>query len=422
MRISEVILQQKVSIRKRFTLAQDLLVALIIIVGSTLFASTSNAQAHDHSAMPTADSADADAYEETAADDEHAQHAPAADPHAGHVMVEDTHADAAGADNHSQHAPASDPHAGHPIDANSQEELADAGGADDHSQHAPAPDPHAGHVMDANVQGDVYSHAQPVETAAHDHSAMANGMDMGSSAQAARRDPHAYSNGLEVGEGPYALDNYRLHLMDETRFGAFWMNRMEQLFRDGADGIEYDAQAWYGTSYDRIVLKAEGEVQDGALEESNTEILWTHAVRSFWNTQIGVLNQTGDGPDRNWLALGLQGTAPYWFEVDATVYLGESGRSSFNLEAEYELWLTQRLILQPRMEMNFYGKDDQATAIGSGLSDLSTGIRLQYQISRQFVPYAGVEQIRQYGQTARYSGRSSGDSETRWLAGLRFWF
>ena len=364
--IPELFPLYRVSNRGHITVIRKYVAVLILVVGSNLFTSFAIAQAHDHGAMPAT---------APVASEDHSQHAASADPHAGHVM----------------------------------------------ETNAPAPDPHAGHVMDTSVQE---ANASDAATEAHNHGDMAMDMDMSSSgsSQSRRRDPHAYSNGLKVGEGPYALDNYSLHLMDGTRFGGFRMNRMEQLFLDGTDAAGYDAQAWYGTSYDRLVLKAEGEVQEGSLEETNTELLWTHAIHSFWNTQVGVLNQTGVGPDRNWLALGIQGTAPYWFEVDATVYLGENGRSAFNMEAEYDLLLTQRVILQPRVEMNFYGKNDQATAIGSGLSDLSTGIRLQYQINRQLVPYAGVEQVRLYGQTARFSGVSNGDSETRWLAGLRFWF
>jgi len=379
-----------VSNSRHITVIQKYFAVLSLVVGSNLFASVAIAQAHDHGAMP--------ATAPVAAED-HSQHAATADSHAGHVME--------------ANAPASDPHAGHVM------ETADNAANEDHSQHTPAPDPHAGHVIDISVQAASAGDAVPE---AHNHGDMAMNMSSNESSESTRRDPHAYSDGLKVGEGPYALDNYRLHLMDERNFSAFRMNRMEQLFIDGVDATAYDAQAWYGTGYNRLVMKAEGEVQDGSLEESNTELLWTHGISSFWNTQIGMLHQTGVGPDRNWLALGIQGLAPYWFEVDATFYVGEGGRSAFNMEAEYDLLLTQRAIIQPRIEMNLYGQNDQAAAIGSGLSDFSTGIRLQYQINRQLVPYAGVEQVRLFGQTAKFSGVSSGDSETRWLAGLRFWF
>ncbi|MBL4891226.1 MAG: copper resistance protein B [Rhizobiaceae bacterium] len=237
-----------------------------------------------------------------------------------------------------------------------------------------------------------------------------------------QRDPHAYSNGLQRGSGPYAVDGPGLHLADEMNFGGFRMNRLEQLYQDGADATVYDIQAWFGNSYDQLVVKAEGDFSDDRLEESDTDILWSHAIYSFWNTQVGVRHQSGEGPDRNWLAFGVQGIAPYWFEVDATAYLGSGGRSSLNIEADYELLITQRLVLQPRVEANFYGEDDRARGLGSGLSDSSVGLRLKYQINRQLVPYIGVEQARMYGDTAKFSVGPKSASQTRWLAGLRFWF
>lgn len=290
-------------------------------------------------------------------------------------------------------------------------------------------DPHSQHVnnsaVDAQQTDTVDGHAQHSEAAVHDHNADASvNMNMSSNSEAGsqQRDPHAYSNGLKKGLGPYAVNGQELHLADEANFGGFRMNRLEQLYQEGADAAVYDIQAWYGNSYDQLVVKAEGEFSGDKLEESDTDILWSHGVYSFWNTQVGVRHQSGEGPDRNWLAFGVQGIAPYWFEVDATAYLGSSGRSALNIEADYELLITQRLVLQPRVEANFYGEDDRARGLGSGLSDLSVGLRLKYQISRQFVPYIGVEQARMYGDTAKFSVGSKSASQTRWLAGLRFWF
>ena len=115
--------------------------------------------------------------------------------------------------------------------------------------------------------------------------------------------------------------------------------------------------------------------------------------------------------------------APYWFEVDATAYLGGNGRTALRLGAEYELLLTQRLVLQPRAEFNLYGKSDLARDVGSGLSDGVFGLRLRYEFSRQFAPYFGVERIAKYGKTADLARNAGGvTGETRWVAGLRFWF
>ncbi len=143
----------------------------------------------------------------------------------------------------------------------------------------------------------------------------------------------------------------------------------------------------------------------------------------YWDTQLGVRYDSGVGPDRGWLAFGIQGLAPYWFEVDATAYVGGNGRSALRLGAEYELLLTQRLILQPRVEFNLYGKRDQARDIGRGLSDGIAGLRLRYEITRQIAPYVGVEWAAKFGQTAGFA-RAEGEktTETRWVAGLRVWF
>ena len=123
------------------------------------------------------------------------------------------------------------------------------------------------------------------------------------------------------------------------------------------------------------------------------------------------------------MAFGVQGLAPYWFELDVTAYVGDDGRTSLSAEAEYELLLTQKLILQPRAELNLYGKNDAENGLGSGLSDLAVGLRLRYEFSRQFAPYIGVEWTDTYGDTADYRRAAGQDtSGTQFVAGLRFWF
>lgn len=271
--------------------------------------------------------------------------------------------------------------------------------------------------------------AKPVMSAATDAGGMA-GMDhgamnmQGGPAPADARDPHAYSGGYTLEDGKYALAGPRqLRLADEQNFGSVLFDRLERV--DGRDGnaTAYDAQAWFGRDYDRLVIKAEGDYARDKFEEARTELLWGHAVANYWDAQFGVRFDSGEGPDRTWLALGVQGLAPYWFEVDATAYVGNEGRSALRLEAEYELLLTQRVVLQPRAEINFYGKRDAARGLGSGLADAATGVRLRYEISRQFAPYIGVEWANKFGQTADIA-RAEGarTSDTRWVAGLRFWF
>jgi copper resistance protein B len=152
-------------------------------------------------------------------------------------------------------------------------------------------------------------------------------------------------------------------------------------------------------------------------------VLWGHAVAAYWDTQLGVRYDSGVGPDRGWLAFGIQGLAPYWFEVDATAYVGNGGRTALRLGAEYELLLMQKLILQPRIEVNVYGRRDQARNIGSGLSDGAAGLRLRYEMTRQVAPYVGVEWAGKFGESADFA-RAAGEKryETRWVAGVRLWF
>lgn len=259
-----------------------------------------------------------------------------------------------------------------------------------------------------------------------DMSGMAHGdMQMqGGSAPPDARDPHAYSGGYTLDAGPYAQPGPRqLRMADEHNFGALLVDRLERVNTRDGDSTTYDAQAWFGRTYNRLVIKAEGDYVGGQLTEASTELLWGHAIATYWDSQLGVRYDSGDGPNRSWLAFGVQGLAPYWFEVNTTAYLGENGRTALSLDAEYDLLLTQKLILQPRVEANLYGKRDAAREIGNGLSDISAGLRLRYEIRREFAPYIGVEQARKYGETGDYARVAGNDvSETRWVAGVRFWF
>lgn len=238
------------------------------------------------------------------------------------------------------------------------------------------------------------------------------------------RDPHGYSGGNTLTSGPYALGPTRsLRLGDEDSFGLFLADRLEATRSDGSTTGGYDLMARFGRDYDRLVLKAEGEVVSGSLEESRTEALWSHAVATFWDTQLGLRQDTGPGSSRTWLAFGVQGLAPYWFEVDATAYVGEAGRTALRLSAEYELLLTQRLVLQPRIEASAYGQSDPENGIGKGLSNVTAGLRLRYELTRQFAPYIGVEWTGAYGETADLRRAASAKArDTRFVAGVRLWF
>lgn len=248
----------------------------------------------------------------------------------------------------------------------------------------------------------------------------------GGSAPPDARDPDAYSGGYRMGVGKYALaDSHNMmEMADQHLFGSVLVDRLEWVHGNSANATAYEMQARYGTAYDKAVLKAEGDIEKGRVEAARTELLWSHAVSTFWDTQLGVRNDIGFGrPARNWVAFGVQGLAPYWFDVEATAYVGTSGRTALRLSSEYELLLTQRLILQPRMEANFYGKRDPDLAIGAGLSNATAGLRLRYEFSRQFAPYIGIERSQSFGATANMIEAAGGRrGETRFVAGVRFWF
>lgn len=279
-------------------------------------------------------------------------------------------------------------------------------------------------VMDASAMDfsgmDMEDSEQPMEMDHGEGMSMDMGSMQGGSAPADARDPHAYAGGYTIDD---SVDIPRLVLADEYNFGSLLFDRLETAPNSDETSIAYDLQAWYGRDYDRLVFKAEGEIEGGELEDSSIELLWGHAVTTFWDVQLGLRYDSGEDPGRGWLALGIQGLAPYWFEVDSTFYIGDEGRSALSFEAEYELLLTQKLVLQPSIEASFYGKSDSSRAQGAGLNDMTVGLRLRYEIQREFAPYIGVEWASKFGGSARFAqaaGLSRNDNA--FVAGVRFWF
>ena len=267
--------------------------------------------------------------------------------------------------------------------------------------------------MDHSKMGHVDPPPQKESTGPMDHGSM-----QGGDPPPDARDPHAWSGGYVRG-----APGQHLHLADEHYFFSFLVDRLEGVHADGRGSTAYELQARFGRDYDRMVFKAEGEANGGRLEAARTELLWGYAVAAYWDMQLGVRYDSGVGPNRSWLAFGVQGLAPYWFEIDASAYVGDEGRTALRLEAEYELLLTQQLVLQPRMEVNLYGKRDAERGLGSGLSDLTVGLRLRYEIRREFAPYIGIEWAGKYGASADYAKAAGEDTrETRVVAGLRFWY
>lgn len=240
----------------------------------------------------------------------------------------------------------------------------------------------------------------------------------GGSAPANARDPHAYSGGYHMGMSS------EMKMADEAVMAGVMINRLERIqARDHTYFNAYDLQGRVGKDYDRLVVKAEGEVDEGKIHDARTELLWSHAATAYWDTQLGVRHDSGIAPGRDWVAVGVQGLAPYWFEVDATFYAGDQGRTALRLSVEYELLMTQKLILQPRFEANFYGMKDEERETGSGLSNAVAGMRLRYEIRREFAPYIGVDWVRKFGETADYAAAAGTNTHAaNVVAGLRVWF
>jgi copper resistance protein B len=210
---------------------------------------------------------------------------------------------------------------------------------------------------------------------------------------------------------------------DDATFAMLKMDRLEYFDSDPSSGASWNGSAWIGGDFDKLLVRSEGESTHGNLENADAEFLWDHAVAAFWDMELGVRQDFGQGPHRTWAAFGVQGLAPYWFEIGATAYVGNAGRTALRFEADYELSLTQRLILQPRFELNAYGKDDPAANIGSGISDAEFGLRLRYEIRREFAPYVGVERVQRFGRTADFARANDiSAGETQWVVGLRLWY
>ena len=200
----------------------------------------------------------------------------------------------------------------------------------------------------------------------------------------------------------------------------------DQLEWQAGDGVAaggWDNRGWIGRDVNRFWFRTEGEAGDGRLSEGQAHALFGRAIHPWWDVVAGVRQDFRPGPARTWAAVGIQGLAPYFFEVEATAYIGESGRTHFRLETEYELLLTNRLVLQPLVELEIYGKADPERGIGSGLSSAEAGLRLRYEFRREFAPYVGVTWNRKFFGTAdfaRAAGEETGDA--RFATGLRFWF
>jgi copper resistance protein B len=214
------------------------------------------------------------------------------------------------------------------------------------------------------------------------------------------------------------------HAVHDTALNSFFLaDKLEWQDADDGSTLAWDLSGWVGGDIDRLWLRSEGVRTNGKTEDAEIQALWGHAISPWWDVVSGVRQDFKPGAPQTWAALGVQGMALYNFEAEATAFIGEGGQSAARLEGDYDILLTNRLILQPTAELNFYGKNDPQRGIGSGLSNSEAGLRLRYEIRREFAPYIGVTWNRTYGKTADYATAEGEDrSEARLVLGVRLWF
>lgn len=295
----------------------------------------------------------------------------------------------------------------------------------------PAADPHAGHAMPAPK-------AEPAP-AAVDHAAMGHEMPMPAPSDQAKPMDHASMPGMTtpapiepITPIPPITDADRAaavppaigHALHDNSIKSFvLLDRLEGWNADNGRGLAWKEVGWVGTDLNRLWIRSEGEREGGRNEKADIELLYGRSIATWWDVVAGVRQDFAPGSSQTFAAFGVQGLAPYKYEVEATAYVSESGQTAARLEAEYDTLLTNRLILQWQAEAELYGQDDERRGIGSGLSTIEAGLRLRYEIRREFAPYLGVAWERAYGGTADFRrGEGEDINDTRLVAGLRIWF
>ena len=213
-----------------------------------------------------------------------------------------------------------------------------------------------------------------------------------------------------------------MQMDDASRFGRVLLDQLEWRDGTGSRSAAWDAEAWYGTDYDKLWARSEGTWLRGAGTSGRAELLWDRIATRWWSLQGGGRYDFGSGPGKGWAAVGVHGLAPYWIEVEATLYAGSAGALAARLKAETDLRFTQRLILQPELQLNAYSRADPARRQAAGLSDCEAGLRLRYEIRRELAPYLGVAWLRRPDETAALPLRAATTERWQWLLGIRMWY
>jgi copper resistance protein B len=326
------------------------------------------------------------------------------DPHAGHDMGTPSSTKKKKPAKPKAPAKKDDPRAGHQMPV---QEKTTPSQSDPHAGHGtspPASDDHGGHGAGAMAGPPGPPNAPPP-------------------AEALTGPAHAADTVFD----PAVMDAARKKLFAEhghPRAFSVLADQLEARIRDGHDGYLWDAQAWYGGDIDKVWLKSEGDGVFGeGVEEAELQVLWSHAIAPWWDFQLGARHDFEPDPQRTHLVVGIQGLAPYEFEIDAAAFLSDEGDLTARFEGEFDVLITQRLILQPRLEFDLAAQDVPEIGVGAGLSSIEAGVRLRYEIEREFAPYAGVEYQQLIGDTADFA-RAAGEDVGGWnvVIGVRSWF
>ena len=210
---------------------------------------------------------------------------------------------------------------------------------------------------------------------------------------------------------------------DDPLLMKVMVDRLEGQSGEGPDPVVLEGDLWIGKDLNKLWLKADIEQVDGVLEEQELQLLYSRAISPYWDLQLGARRDMLPKPEKDWLTLGLHGTAPYFIEGNAALFFAENDQAELRLQAEYELMFSQRLFLSPELEMKFFKQSDPAEGIGKGLSSAKLGLRLGYEIRREFAPYIGVNWHSAFGESADLIKQAGGEvEETRYVAGISFWF
>lgn len=211
------------------------------------------------------------------------------------------------------------------------------------------------------------------------------------------------------------------HVAADDLYGFAQAERLE--YRTAAENALWDFQGRYGGDYHRLWWKTEGEFDSGSPDSAELQLLYSRAWTAYFDLQFGIRRADFDPGANTSLVIGVQGLAPYRFEIDAAAFVSDDGDLSLRAEFERDILLTQKLVLQPRAEISFSLDDVPEIGVGSGVSELAVGLRLRYEFTRKFAPYLGASLERSFGDTADFRRLAGGDDdEATFLAGVRFWF